>query len=439
MVPIAPSNQRSPTLLAVSAAVVAGLALSLILTPPFSAILWPVLGAAVLGVHAGERRRWKKDNQRLVEALLQVQSEGESLQERQERGFHDRLEPLETQLNQERERLRELELVRHRFGDAVEFAALSLENSEAFAREQVQDVISGFRDLGSVSQEIEAGVAKTFQKLLDPQTPRTLGALVLDSKAIDGELKEFFSHLGRLQEKSQGYMKANADELSRISQMAVTIEEFFENIRMISLNLSIEASRNGTGTTGKALQVLAQRLREFSNRAQEISAQQKAVVEEAQRAEVHSEADLKGGFTAIMERIPPLQGKLDSFPSVVEASHSQFDGVSHDVSGLSETIRTLLEKKIGTLQFQDLTRQENLHLVALLSELSRSKQAARPSGLDDHVLQAERLALARFFNERTTTSNERKVLLLWLDKHGLSRDHVSVRGSEREAGSIELF
>lgn len=425
----------SPTMAAVFGTVILGFALSFFLPPLFTAWLWPLFGLVVVFVYRAETgRKTVSLPEPDATSLLETESAG-----RPGQGDSDRLAAAQDQLRLARERLGQLELVSFRFTEAVEFSTLSLTNSEAFVRDQVQDVISGFRDLGKITKQIEVEISKTFERLLDPNTPQTLGALVSDAQLIDGELKDFFSGLGRLQERNRGYTKANAKELERISEMAATIEEFFENIRMISLNLSIEAARAGTGSIGKALQVLAQKLREFSDRAQEISVQQKSVVDGARKAEMHLEAEMSGGFSAIMKRIPSLQEKLDAFPKVISVSHSQLDELGHEIAELSETIRSVLEKKIGTLQFQDLTRQENEHLIELLSALNRTDLKDSAGSPPPASRENELLEIAKDFNDRATTSNERKVLLEWLDRHGLPHDRFPVKGSEREAGSIELF
>jgi len=343
---------------------------------------------------------------------------------------------LEDQVARDGARIRDLERGTIRFAEASGFAARALDESQGFLQAEVRALLTAFENLANLSLGVQQGVSHTFASLLDASTEGSLQGVVVESQTIAGSLKDFFQQLDRLHGEVRGYLTSNGKELARIREMAHSIEEFFESIRMISLNLSIEASRIGAGSGGKALQVLAQRLRDFSNRAQEISGEQKAVVATAGEVLTRSEADLNRHFSEVEARIPPLQRRLDTFPEIIAGAHGKFDEVLFSLTQLTAAVEGMLRDKLGQLQFPDLTRQEHEHLAQVLEVLSRPATGPHPSA---DTIREERLALARAYNDRATTANERRVLLAWMEQHGLGADEIAVKGSDREAGSVVLF
>lgn len=320
-----------------------------------------------------------------------------------------------------------------RFFEAGQLVGRSLVASQEFARGEVAQILSAFEDLGARTLETKASVGRILEALRDPASAQSLGALVLESQTIAGILKEFFVHTDRLHEKTRGFLMANTRELGRIKDMASAIEEFFENIRMISLNLSIEASRVAGSAGGRAFQVLAQKLREFSGRAQELATQQRAVVQGAEATLLSSESDLTQGLKTIEAQIHPIEARIDELPTIISGAHTRFDDILGTLDTLATSVQVVLKERLGHLQFQDLTRQEHEHLEALLTGLTPQVDS------NPEALREVRLALAREYNRLATTSNERRVLLEWLDHHGLPRDLVEVKGDDHEAGKVLLF
>jgi len=421
----------TPTLAVLAVAFAAAPWLFLAFPPWAASLAWAATAAVGVLAYLAERRRWHRDLE--TEAL-----DHELVAE----AAHRREEALLLQAGQAQAATRpepvpdpDRNTARVRFSEAASFAGFSLVDSQKFTQGEVRDLLVAFESLGRLSLEVEENAARTFESLLDPSSPASLGNVVSESQTIGTNLGEFFSRLHRLADQTGGYLKTNADELARVKDMAGTIEEFFENIRMISLNLSIEASRIGGGSGGKALQVLAQNLRDFSNRAQEISGQQRAVILGAEQVVHGSQAQLTHGFRDIEERIHPIRERITTFPDIISGAHSHFDTVMFQLAQLTAAVQSVLKERLGKLQFQDLTRQEHEHLAALLDHFSRIS----PPASDPVVEHEERLALAREFNTRATTANERRVLMAWLDRHGISQDLVEVKGDDHEAGKVMLF
>lgn len=320
-----------------------------------------------------------------------------------------------------------------RFFEAGQLVGRSLVASQEFVQGEVAQILAAFEGLGARTLETKASVGRILEALRDPDSAQSLGAVVIESQTIAGILKDFFVHTDRLHEKTRSFLAANTLELGRIKDMASAIEEFFENIRMISLNLSIEASRVGGSAGGRAFQVLAQKLREFSGRAQELANQQRAVVQGAEATLLNSESDLTQGLRTIEAQILPIEARIDALPTIISGAHTRFDDILGTLDTLATSVQVVLKERLGHLQFQDLTRQEHEHLEALLAGLTPAVVSS-PA-----VLREVRLALAREYNRLATTSNERRVLLEWLDHHGLPRDLVEVKGDDHEAGKVMLF
>lgn len=425
----------SPTLAVLAVAFAAAPWLFLAFPPWAASIAWAATAATGVFTYLAERRRWHRDRQ----ALARERDRAVETAEKNEAEWRQNSEANDAAPGTPAPAVPPDDLPRERvrFAEAAAFAGYSLINSQEFTRGEVGEVLTAFQALGAQSLDVQKSVSDSFATLRDRASPHSLEGIILESKGIAEVLKEFFVRLERLQGQTRGYLQANTKELGRVKDMASTIEEFFENIRMISLNLSIEASRIGSGSGGKALQVLAQRLRDFSNQAQEISAQQRQVVDAAAASLAGSETELNRSFGDIATRVHPLQDRLDRFPQIIAGAHARFDEILLTLAQLTESVQSVLRERLGHLQFQDLTRQEHEHLAQLLDYASRLAGAAHHAGAE--VLREERLTLAREFNRMATTANERQVLLAWLDRNGLDRSLVDVQGDDHEAGKVMMF
>jgi hypothetical protein len=424
----------TPTVVVLAVAFAAAPWLFLALPPWAASLAWAVIAAVAAFTYLGERRRWRRDLE--VEELDRQRGLDEA--RARESALAQRLAHLEARgavAGPSAVSEGAAERVAIRFREAAALAGFSLVDSQSFTEGEVHELLTAFESLGRLSMEMETTATQAFASLLDPSSSESLASVVTESEAIASRLGEFFARLNHLYEKTRGSVKTNAEELGRVKDMANTIEEFFENIRMISLNLSIEASRIGAAAGGKALQVLAQRLRDFSNRAQELSGLQRTVVTVAEAAITASQAELTTGFVEIEAQVRPIREQIETFPTIIGRAHSQFDTVMFGLTQLTAAVQMVLKERLGKLQFQDLTRQEHEHLAALLTHFA----ALAPVPQDPALAGEERLSLARDFNDRATTANERRVLLAWLDRHGLSRDLLTVKGDDHESGKVMLF
>lgn len=422
---------RFPTVLVIPALALAlAPAFFLVLAGPEALISWCLVAAVSIVLLGRESLRWSHEKSRFEKLLSSHDTRpvaGPSTPTAEaERTECPDLSGVEEELA--RERLRAVAI--------AEFAEQSLGASQQFTEGEVHELLSAFQHLGTETMEVRDRASGTFSALLDPASATSLTGIVTESREIAGVLRSFFASLDHLHEDTRKVLQAHSAEMAKVDEMAQTIAEFFENIRMISLNLSIEASRVGSSTGGKALQVLAQRLREFSNQAQEISAQQQATVAGATHTVKESEDRLHREFSTFEGRILPLQSRLDAFPEIIARAHDSFDKILETLSRLAGSVQSVLTERLGHLQFQDLTRQEHEHLVALFHSLN---ERGRPGPFPAEWERQEKLHLAQDFSRRTTTNNERELLIHWSTTHGLPLDQIDIQGDDREAGSVVLF
>lgn len=382
-----------------------------------------------------DRGRLKKIRLSFEATRGALEAEIQNLKQRQTFGVEGEVsQVLQARLDTQEKKLLE---VHFRFSESSNLVKRLLDESELFSREQVKEVLSGFQSLEQTAKGIKLEVQDSFQKVLDVQSRESLYAIVEESKTIDAALNEFFIRLGRLLELTHAKLHQNKGELAKVKKMALAIEEFFENIRMISLNLSIEASRVGGGKEGRSFQVLAQRLREFSTRAQEISVEQMSVVDSAERVIDESAITLRAEFDHLSAEIPQLKDRLDPFPKIIDTTRESIDQVLNKLSRLSDGAKELLTQVIGRLQFQDLSRQEYEHVADFLEALSRFDSVN--SSVDPSLKRGEQVALAQLFSKLLTTANERKVLQTYIELNGLPQEVLGAEGAAREAGAVELF
>ena len=181
---------------------------------------------------------------------------------------------------------------------------------------------------------------------------------------IDGQTRASRELLARFAERHRS--DAEADHQLRINIAADTLRvlEALEGVNdiarhttMLSLNVSIEAAR--AGEAGKGFAVIAAEIRRLATQAQGFSTDVKARVE----ALMHSvTVDLKERAESRerdeVEAVANLSQSLDTLANDIQTIVSHQSEVLHKVAAESEAVAHPIMDIMGSIQFQDVVRQQ---------------------------------------------------------------------------------
>jgi len=308
-----------------------------------------------------------------------------------------------------------------------------------YSETMVLEVLSSFREITAFSEGISKDVLSRVQLLSDPSNPQSLHAISHGSVEIHDTLDRFFGDLDATNRQSQTAIANNSAQMERVQEIADSISDFSENIRMISLNLNIEAARSGQhggGASAKGFQVLATKLSEYALKAQELAQQQHGIIATASKVmKTSSETQIRQ-LKDLTTKIPRIQEQMDDFRSIISQAYQQLEGVTTTMESLSSQIDQKLKGVIGKFQFQDLVRQEQEHSILMLEYLWKLASRIKDTQELEPALQESTFSdLMQWFETLASTENEVAVLRSMRNKMGVdAADDDAVK-----AGSVSLF
>ncbi|MEI8093928.1 MAG: hypothetical protein WCG80_06920 [Spirochaetales bacterium] len=340
----------------------------------------------------------------------------------------------------------ENDLNHFRLNETVDFLGKMGTASSSYSEKLVLEVLESFREITRSTEQIGTEVAGTMHRLMDSTNEEGLDAINHQSGTISATMDGFFGELEAAISYSRKTVQENLAQIERVKVMAEAISEFSESIRMISLNLNIEAARvgqSGSSAAGRGFKVLATKLSEFALKAQELAKQQTDIIASASEvisASSGHETELLGG---LLQKVPAIQAQLTPFRAIIGNAFERFEGVEKDMSRLTVAIDSKLKAVIGRLQFQDLVRQEQDHVLAMFS---RVRDEARGISDVNRPLTAEQESEARqkliyFFERMASTENELAVIRGYRKAH--AQQEGTGAGQDNDdavsAGSVNLF
>ena len=329
-----------------------------------------------------------------------------------------------------------------RLKEAVLFLEMMGTRSNQYSEQLILEVLESFRAITNYSEGISNDVLKRLHELMDARNVDSLDNINQGSHRIQQTMDTFFRDLERANLYSEKAVAENLAQMARVQSMAASIGEFSESIRMIALNLNIEAARvrSGGASSGKGFQVLATKLSEFAVRAQELAQQQHDTIATASSVMTESGKVQVGQLAGLMTEIPKIKGQLDPFEAIIHRTYAQFASVEETMRQLSESISERLKLVVGKFQFQDLVRQEQEHIHALLAYVrDRAEEGAGGFLPLDPVKKMKAWnELLHTFETLASTSNEHAVVQEYRQKNpALSKKEGS--SEILKAGSVSLF
>lgn len=210
----------------------------------------------------------------------------------------------------------------------------------------------------------------------------------------------------------EGYLQVRRSEIEeeRIRVLSIVksvegMEELVSNIRDISdqtnllaLNASIEAAR--AGTAGRGFAVVADEVQRLSATADRTATQiGKGIKEMANLINSQFATKLSSDHSSEeTERLSLLRGQLVSLEESVRHVQGSVVATVQSLRDKSDAINSMVVQTMGTIQFQDITRQKIEHVNMIMDELSANlgriagefgEQGFDPARIREEILRFE--------------------------------------------------
>ena len=108
-----------------------------------------------------------------------------------------------------------------------------------------------------------------------------------------------------------------SDQVQRIGDIVVSVNEISEQTKILSLNASIEAAK--AGEEGKGFAVVATQIRELANQSKEAGSRINTVINDIQKASRESVREAQEGTKVVIDTMETTKKLVDSFQEIATA------------------------------------------------------------------------------------------------------------------------
>jgi methyl-accepting chemotaxis protein len=304
--------------------------------------------------------------------------------------------------------------------------------SNKFSRNIIMKVIAQFEEIANFSTMITEDIQNTMTDLMDEEKEDSLAFIIKKAHQILEDFEEFFRNMEKLKTVSNNFVDTSIEKLNGISDIAASIEEIAETIKVISLNVSIEAAN--TGSTGKGFQVLARDLREFAHKTRQFALDVKTRVRDTIDTTKNMKDDYIQNMNNVYRYVEDMKASIVSFETIIVSSFDKIKGIIDTLRTFSTKISDGIKEIVGRLQYYDITSQEVEHLGQFIEKIfkissSRLHEFKIEEILDDTTRQDIKKDILKTIEQIITTKNEREIYEEYERIFGIQKQDITFESS----------
>lgn len=283
-----------------------------------------------------------------------------------------------------------------------------------FSKDLILEVINKFGDITHSSHQIADDIEASMNSLMDDTKKDSLAFIIKRAHNLVTDFENFYQSMGNLKNATDTFTEKSSEKLQNIQGIADSIEQIAETIKVLSLNVSIEAAN--AGNTGKGFQVLARDLREFTTKTMKFAHEVKSRVKDALQTTNTLRGDYLQNMEDVYKSMDEIKNSITSFEGIIRLSFEQIKVIIANIKKFSSHIDSGIKEVVGRLQYYDITSQEVEHLGIFIERVFIDLFNSRIGGLDvsevlnDEEKSAVKKDVLKIVSEIITTSNERKIL-----------------------------
>ncbi|MBN2510746.1 MAG: methyl-accepting chemotaxis protein [Spirochaetales bacterium] len=296
---------------------------------------------------------------------------------------------------------------------SIEMISRLSKASNTYQYDLLNNVFKEFTNIWNSSEEIISEAKETAIELVNEDNTESLGYIKHKSSDVVEKFLLIQDTVANLVRVAQNFTSATNKSLKEIQETSRQIAELSEKVKLITVNIRIEAARltgqkHGFQFLGAEISKHADSTSAFANNSHD-----KILASIAETDNISS--TFASQLTQMEMEFSELETNMAPFNSIVQNTMHRFESIITELQNLSEKIHERVKSSIGNLQIHDIRNQESEHIVTFMEELFRDiEHSTKDNEMSAFYTSVDEKEIARLIVEKfdriATTENEHKVL-----------------------------
>lgn len=291
------------------------------------------------------------------------------------------------------------------FKQSVPIIEALAKSTKEFEEITLKKVFDQFEHIWNESETIVKESEITMKSIFDTNTKGNLGYILDSSKDINRDFSNFLPVLDSMSKLTETFIDTSVDSLKSISETTKDIQDLAEQVKVISINVRIEAAR--VKDSG-GFKVLGEDITNFADKttlfAQTTDDNIQSTLETIEQLRVELSNKLKN----VEAMVQSMYKKVNPFEDILEKSATSLKDVINDLNKVSGELNSNLKMSLGNLQYQDVTSQETAHIIDFLKYIEELNTHGRE--LESNLSNEEKTKIKKdiliYLDNISTTGNE---------------------------------
>lgn len=286
----------------------------------------------------------------------------------------------------------------------------------------LKSVFTRFESIWNESESIVSTSEETMKQIFDKNSKDNLNHVMNTSREISQDFTDFIPVLEHLEKLTDQFMSTAITSLHSIQSTTSAIEDLAEQVKVISINVRIEAARI-KGESG-GFNVLGSDISEFAEKTTSFARTTGEKVSDTVKEVTILKDELSEKLNMVSSKIKNIYSRITPFEEILESSTRSLSNIVNDLHRVSGEQHENIKGSLAQLQYQDVSSQETDHILQLLQsvETQNSECSQLTENLTRDKQEEIKESILKYIKQIITTGNEAALLEAFSREWGIHLD-----------------
>ncbi len=315
--------------------------------------------------------------------------------------------------------------------------------SKEYEEEVLTDIFGSFKTIWDESEKIVEDTGKSMESILNYSENDNLTYVNKKSEELLDKFSIFVPEFENMNNLAQNFASVATESFKEVLKTTKLITDLSEQIKVISINVRIEAARV---KDAGGFNVLGNDISNFAHTTSTIASEAQKQIDGALTNIISFHKELQAKTTSVKNMADGIYSDIKPFPSILQNSSDTIKKVIKKLHFVSNDLNENLKNTISKLQYQDMTSQEGAHIIQIIERYQGFEIFQRDFDvyLSKEDIDTINTTLIDSIYEICTTATEYKVAKYFAKKYGveitkIKDQNYSLAETANEDDDIMLF